>query len=54
MAKRFGEDNIISFYVHLDEKNPHCHCTLIPVDPVKTVSRRKAFSEMVEKQSLLI
>ena len=22
MAKRFGEDNIISFYVHLDEKNP--------------------------------
>ena len=32
MAKRYGEENIISFYVHLDEKNPHCHCTLVPVD----------------------
>lgn len=33
LADRFGEDNIISFYVHLDEKNPHVHCTLVPVDP---------------------
>ena len=32
VAKRFGEDNIVSFYVHLDETNPHCHCTVIPVD----------------------
>lgn len=32
MAKRYGEENIISFYVHLDEKNPHAHCTLVPVD----------------------
>ena len=31
-ARKFGEDNIISFYVHLDEKNPHVHCTIVPVD----------------------
>ena len=31
-ARRLGEDNIVSFYVHLDETNPHCHCTVIPVD----------------------
>ena len=35
VAKRFGEDNIVSFYVHLDETNPHCHCTVIPVDEEK-------------------
>ena len=31
VAKRFGEDNIVSFYVHLDETNPHIHCTLLPI-----------------------
>lgn len=31
-ARHFGEENIVSFYVHLDEKNPHVHCTIIPVD----------------------
>lgn len=32
VAKRFGEDNIIGFYVHLDETNPHIHCSVIPMD----------------------
>ena len=32
VAKHFGEENIISFYVHLDELNPHIHCTLLPID----------------------
>ena len=32
MAKKFGEENIVGFYVHLDETAPHIHCFLIPVD----------------------
>ena len=32
VAKRFGEDNIVGFYVHLDETNPHIHCSVIPMD----------------------
>ena len=32
VTKRFGEDNIIGFYVHLDETNPHIHCSVIPMD----------------------
>lgn len=32
IARHFGEDNIISFIVHLDETNPHIHCSLVPVD----------------------
>ena len=30
MAKLYGENNILSFIVHLDEKNPHVHCSIIP------------------------
>ena len=30
MCKLYGEENIVAFIVHLDEKNPHVHCTLIP------------------------
>lgn len=52
MAKRFGEDNIISFYVHLDEKNPHCHCTLVPVVPVKNrISWKSVFGDGREAES---
>lgn len=32
VANKFGEDNIVSFYVHCDEKNPHVHCSVLPVD----------------------
>lgn len=28
-AKKFGEKNIAAFVVHLDETNPHIHCTLL-------------------------
>lgn len=35
MCKRFGEENIAAFVVHLDEKNPHVHCTLIPTGMIK-------------------
>lgn len=52
MANRFGEDNIISFYVHLDEKNPHCHCTLVPVDLVKNrISWKSVFGDGREAES---
>lgn len=30
MCRLYGEDNIVAFVVHLDEKNPHVHCTVIP------------------------
>ena len=33
VAKKYGEENIVSFYVHLDEMNPHIHCTVLPVKP---------------------
>ena len=58
VAHRFGEENIVSFYVHLDETNVHAHCTLIPVDKDKSrISWRPVFGqnrfEMGEKFSQL-
>ena len=38
VAKKFGEENIIAFVVHLDEKNPHVHCTLVPVNEKNKIS----------------
>ena len=31
MCKKYGEQNIAVFVVHLDETNPHCHCTVLPI-----------------------
>ena len=28
---KYGEQNIAAFVVHLDELNPHVHCTLLPI-----------------------
>lgn len=38
MAKKYGEDNIVSFIVHLDETNPHVHCTVLPVTEQNKIS----------------
>lgn len=32
MARKYGEENIAAFVVHLDETNPHIHCTLVPIN----------------------
>ena len=43
MCRRYGEENIVAFVVHLDEKNPHVHCTIIPEVNGK-ISYNKVFS----------
>lgn len=40
---KWGEQNIIGFYVHLDEMNPHAHCTVLPVEPTGKLSFNKVF-----------
>ena len=44
MCKLYGEENIVAFVVHLDEKNPHVHCTLIPEVEGK-ISFNKVFGQ---------
>lgn len=52
VAKKFGEENIIGFYVHLDEKNPHCHCSVVPVDQEKNrISWKSVFGDGRQAES---
>lgn len=38
MAQKYGEDNVVAFVVHLDETNPHVHCTILPVTEQNKIS----------------
>ena len=49
VAKHFGEDNIISFYVHLDEKSPHVHCSVVPVNEQNKISWHSIFGKDIEE-----
>jgi predicted nucleic acid-binding Zn-ribbon protein len=51
VAKRFGEDNIIGFYVHLDEKNMHVHCTVVPVGENNKISWKSVFGKTLQEES---
>ncbi len=41
---KWGEDNIVGFYVHLDEMNPHIHCTLLPITSRNKFSFKELFA----------
>lgn len=44
-CKRYGEENVIAFNVHLDETTPHIHMQVIPVGLVQKRGRLKAGEE---------
>lgn len=41
---KWGEDNIVGFYVHLDEMNPHIHCTVLPISKRNKFSFKELFA----------
>ena len=43
LAGRFGEENILSFVVHLDERSPHIHADIIPVTDDNRISFKEVF-----------
>ena len=40
---KWGEQNVVSFVVHLDELNPHGHLTLLPIDENNKFSFKRLF-----------
>lgn len=51
VKKRYGEENIISAVVHLDEKTPHLHINFVPITKdnrlsAKDVFQRKEFTKI--------
>lgn len=43
LCGRYGEDNILSFIVHLDERSPHIHADIVPVTDGNKVSFKQLF-----------
>lgn len=41
---KWGEENIVGYYVHLDEMNPHIHCTLLPITQHNKFSFKELFA----------
>jgi predicted nucleic acid-binding Zn-ribbon protein len=41
MAQKYGEENIAAFVVHMDEINPHVHCTILPITKDNKISWKK-------------
>ena len=52
MAKKYGEENIVAFVVHLDELNPHIHCTLMPIDETGKFNYKGIFNGKGKKFGL--
>ena len=44
IARKYGEENIAAFVVHLDESLPHIHCTLVPITKSGKLSYREIFA----------
>lgn len=44
IARKYGEENIAAFVVHLDESLPHIHCTLVPITQSGRLSYREIFA----------
>ena len=53
MCKKFGEQNIVAFVVHLDEANPHVHCTVLPLTEKNRFSFIKTFMGGVDSRDAL-
>ena len=53
MCKKYGEKNIAAFVVHLDEANPHVHCTVLPLTEKNRFSFIKTFMGGVDSRDAL-
>lgn len=53
MCDKYGEQNIAAFVVHLDETNPHIHCTVIPITPKEKISFIKIFLDGIDHKDAL-
>ncbi|MCR5806832.1 MAG: plasmid recombination protein [Oscillospiraceae bacterium] len=48
MSQRYGKDNVISAYVHMDESQPHMHFAFVPV----TTDKKKNIPKLCAKEVL--
>lgn len=41
LRSSFGEDNVVSSVLHMDEKTPHIHATVVPIVKKRGLRRKK-------------
>ena len=44
VARKYGEENIAAFVVHLDETTPHAHCVVVPINQSGKLSFKDVFA----------
>jgi len=52
LSDRYGKENVVSAYVHLDEKQPHMHFSFIPVTLGKNEKEKVSAKEVLTKMEL--
>lgn len=50
LSKKYGNENIVSAIVHLDEKTPHMHFNFVPITQDKRLSAKELFTPSSLKQ----
>jgi hypothetical protein len=52
LSERYGKDNVVSAYVHMDEKQPHMHFAFVPVVVGKNGKEKVSAKELLTKMEL--
>ena len=52
LSEKYGEKNVISAYVHMDEKQPHMHFSFVPVVIGKNGKEKVSAKELLTKTEL--
>jgi hypothetical protein len=52
VEERFGKDNIVGFTVHLDERTPHIHATVVPITKDGRLSAKELMGDRRSLSSL--
>jgi chromosome segregation ATPase len=52
LSERYGEKNVVSAYVHMDEKQPHIHFSFVPMVVGKNGKEKVSAKELLTKTEL--
>ncbi len=52
LEKKYGKENVVSSYVHMDEKTPHMHFAFVPVVPDERRGYKVSAKQCVNKAHL--
>lgn len=53
LKNEFGKDNIVSLNLHLDEKTPHLHATIVPLTPDGRLSAKEVMGNKTSLKNRL-